>query len=47
MRFVERDADIDALVVLPEPAATSDELDDADLDSVSGGNGWTEPDVPW
>ena len=38
---------LDALTVLPEPAATSDELDDADLDSVSGGNGWTDPDVPW
>jgi hypothetical protein len=47
MRFVERDADIDALVVLPEPAATSDELDDADLDSVSGGNAWTDPDARW
>ena len=38
---------LDALTVLPEPAATTDELDDADLDSVSGGNGWTDPDVPW
>ena len=38
---------LDALTVLPEPAATSDELDDADLDSVSGGNAWTGPDARW
>ena len=38
---------LDALTVLPEPAATSDELDDADLDSVSGGNAWTDPDARW
>ena len=38
---------LDALTVLPEPAATSDELDDADLDRVSGGNAWTDPDARW
>ncbi len=45
LRFIERDAELDALVVLPEPANASGELDDDDLDTVSGGGGGG--DVPW
>jgi hypothetical protein len=42
VRFVEKPADVDVLVVLPDPHA-QDELDDGDLDAVAGGGGET----PW
>jgi len=41
LRFVERDADVDALVVLPDVATGAEELSDDDLDSVSGGSTWS------
>ena len=39
IRFVERDADLDALVVLPDfkESGDPDEIDDRDLESVNGG----------
>lgn len=40
MKFIERGADTDALIVLPEPRG--DELLDDELDDVAGGTG-TEP----
>ncbi len=44
IKFVERGADTDALIVLPmaaRPAASTDgELDDAALETVAGGAGW-------
>jgi len=44
VRFVERPADIDALIVLPDVRHASGELSDADLESVSGGQqiNWAE-----
>lgn len=42
MRFIERDADVDALIVLPE--AQGVELSDDELDDVAGGSG---PDETW
>ena len=40
IRFIERDADVDALVVLPDfkGADDADEIDDRALESVSGGS---------
>lgn len=40
MRFVERDPDVDALIVLPE--AQGVELSDEELDDVAGGSGSNE-----
>ncbi|GJG89790.1 hypothetical protein tb265_49710 [Gemmatimonadetes bacterium T265] len=37
MKFVERDRDVDALVVLPDFQNADGELSDADLESVAGG----------
>jgi len=37
IRFIERDAAVDALVVLPDFRASADELSDADLNQVAGG----------
>jgi hypothetical protein len=37
VRFIERDAEIDALVVLPDFHRPDGELSDRDLDVVSGG----------
>jgi len=39
IRFIEKDADLDALVVLPEAGLPSGELSDSDLDTVHGGRG--------
>ena len=46
MRFVERDADLDALVVLPDYMAPDGELTENELESISGGAdnaGWAGP----
>ena len=37
VRFIERDRDLDALIVLPDFRSSSDELSESDLESVSGG----------
>jgi len=37
IKFIERDPDVDALVVLPDIALPSGELSDDELESVSGG----------
>ncbi|MEO8624657.1 MAG: hypothetical protein ABI625_26480, partial [bacterium] len=37
MRFVERDADVDALIVLPDLKHREGELSDGDLENVAGG----------
>jgi hypothetical protein len=37
IKFIERDPDIDSLVVLPDVALRSGELSDEELESVSGG----------
>ncbi len=46
MRFVERGADLDALVVLPDYMAPDGELSELELESISGGadnDGWAGP----
>ena len=43
VQFIEKGADIDALVVLPDMARTNDELTDDDLDAVAGGTGNPPP----
>lgn len=37
IRFIEKPADVDVLVVLPDPQSAGDALDDDDLDAVAGG----------
>ena len=37
IKFIERDPDVDALVVLPDPKAVDGALSDNDLEWVSGG----------
>jgi hypothetical protein len=46
LRFIEKDAGVDALIVLPDVRAEDDgELSDDDLDAVAGGDGgdWAPP----
>ncbi|HET7584230.1 MAG TPA: NHLP leader peptide family RiPP precursor [Gemmatimonadaceae bacterium] len=38
IRFIERDPDLDALVVLPDFRAENDELSDTELEAVLGGH---------
>jgi hypothetical protein len=38
MKFVERDPDVDALIVLPDFKRTDGELSDHELESVAGGD---------
>jgi hypothetical protein len=40
VKFVEKDAGLDALVVLPDYADPEGELSDADLELVAGGSMW-------
>jgi hypothetical protein len=37
IKFIERDPDLDALIVLPDLKTNGDELSDDDLEKVSGG----------
>lgn len=49
LKFIEKPADCDALIVLPEFAAGSASLSDAELEAVAGGDG-TDADFaacPW
>lgn len=39
VKFVERDSDVDALIVLPDFRRNGDELSDEELDDVAGGDG--------
>jgi hypothetical protein len=39
IRFMEKPADVDTLIVLPDPLTPGNELDDDDLDAVAGGDG--------
>lgn len=48
VRFVEKPADVDALIVLPDPRRPGgelddDELDDDELDQAAGGDGGDPP----
>jgi len=46
VRFVERPADLDALIVLPDPRE-ADELTDDELEQAAGGDGtWSDPTQP-
>jgi hypothetical protein len=40
IRFVERDSDLDALVVLPELIPEAAELSEEELEAVAGGSDW-------
>lgn len=42
LRFVEKDRDVDLMLVLPDPIDPGAALDDHDLDPVTGGTAW-----PW
>ena len=50
LRFVEKDPDVDSLVVLPDFRGDDEELDDDDLDRVAGGFEtdfyWSPSDLP-
>jgi hypothetical protein len=46
VKFVEKDAGVDALIVLPDFRRPDGELSDGDLESVSGGRG-QDHDVNW
>jgi hypothetical protein len=46
VKFIEREKDIDALIVLPELQRADGELDDGDLEAVAGGSN-TDPDPSW
>ena len=43
VRFVEKPADVDALIVLPDPRRPGGELDDDELDQAAGGDGGDPP----
>lgn len=47
VKFIERDRDVDALIVLPDLRDPDGELCDRDLDSVAGGIGEPDPDPEW
>lgn len=46
VRFVERETNVDALIVLPDLQRHDGELDDCDLEAVAGG-GDGDPPPPW
>ena len=43
VKFIERDKNVDALIVLPDLQLLDGELDDCDLEAVAGGS---DPDPP-
>jgi len=47
LRFIERGADVDALVVLPDLRVPLDELSDVDLERVTGGVGASNARLAW
>jgi hypothetical protein len=46
MKFIEREQDVDALIVLPDLQREEGDLEDEDLDAVAGGAD-TKPPPPW
>jgi hypothetical protein len=46
LKFIERERDVDALIVLPDLQRQDGELDDEDLEAVAGGSN-TEPAPSW
>jgi hypothetical protein len=44
VKFIEKDPDVDALIVLPDYRQPDGELSDRDLETVSGGAGSGDPD---
>ncbi|MDB4949480.1 MAG: hypothetical protein JWM27_2129 [Gemmatimonadetes bacterium] len=48
LRFIEKDAGVDALIVLPDVKADDGELSDDDLEAVAGGDSgdWAPPPPP-
>ena len=47
VKFIEKGADVDTLVVLPDLRRPEGELTDADLDAVAGGQGHARPRRVW
>ena len=49
VKFIERDKEIDALIVLPDLQRQDGELDDGDLEAVAGGGAGdpTDPSAAW
>lgn len=47
VKFIERDRDVDALIVLPDVSRNGDELSDEDLEDVAGGDGGGPGDPGW
>lgn len=47
VKFIERDADVDALIVLPDVRPSSRELSDESLETVAGGGGGQGSDPSW
>jgi hypothetical protein len=45
VKFIEREPEVDALIVLPDPQRPDGELSDRELDVVAGGGGKDE--APW
>ena len=45
VRFIERDPNVDALIVLPDFQSVDGELSEADLETIAGGAG--SPDASW
>jgi len=47
VKFVERDENVDALIVLPDFQRPDGELSDCDLEAVAGGGGAADPSEAW
>ena len=47
VRFIEKGANLDALIVLPDARSEGGELSEADLDVVNGGAGIIPGEVEW
>lgn len=47
VKFIEKPAGLDALIVLPDPVCQDGELDDDDLDLVAGGTAGCVDTSPW
>jgi len=47
VKFIEREKNVDALIVLPDLQLQDGELEDGDLEAVAGGGGGTDPSEAW